>query len=155
MNKQQSHGARLSNYSVLWQLLERRRQETLNDVQQRLRDAREEWTRTHETSDAGDNSELDGREDIELELIRMKARTLHQINDAISRIHNGTYGVCVDCRHRIPERRLRALPFAARCKKCEEARETTERTASPVNAISRPVVDASEWRPDSTLRRFE
>jgi DnaK suppressor protein len=105
--------------------LETRRQETLNDVQRRLRDAREEWALTHEVSDALDSSELDGRDEIQLALIRMTANTLHQINDALSRIHNGTYGDCVECRHTIPERRLRALPFAARCRECEEASETS------------------------------
>jgi len=157
MNKQQSHRAGITHYSVIWQLLERRRQETLNDVQQRLRDARDEWKRTHEVSDPADSPELDGRDDIQLELIRMKARTLHQINDALSRIHDGTYGDCVECRRKIPERRLRALPFAARCKECEEARETNEGAGRRVASGARwaSVVDAAEWRPDSDTRRFE
>jgi DnaK suppressor protein len=121
----------------------------LNDVQRRLRDAREEWTRTHEVSDTADSSELDGRDDIQLELIRIRAETLHQINDALARIDNGTYGYCLDCRHKILHLRLRALPFAARCKGCAEARETTGRTVRQTAPCSRPsAVDASEWRPD-------
>jgi DnaK suppressor protein len=138
MNNGEFRGASLSDHSALLRLLEKRQQEMLNDVQQRLRDAREEWTRTHEASDTADMSEVDGRDDIQLELIRMKADTLHQINHALSRVHNGTYGYCVDCRHKISEQRLRALPFAARCKECEEARESTKRSV-------RHVAPGSPW----------
>jgi DnaK suppressor protein len=137
----------LRDYSALLRLLETRQQEMVNDVQQRLRDAREEWTLTHEVSDTADTSEVDARDELQLELIRMNADTLHQINGALSRVHNGTYGYCVDCRHKISERRLCALPFAARCKECEEARETTERTVRHVAPRSPPSsLDVSEWR---------
>ena len=79
--------------------------------------------------DAADTSELDGREDIELALILMKADLLHRIDEALLRIHHGTYGHCVECRQRISERRLRALPFAPRCRKCEEARERAAKSS--------------------------
>ena len=36
------------------------------------------------------------------------------------------YGDCVACGEEIPERCLRALPFATRCKDCEEALEVVE-----------------------------
>lgn len=137
-------------HQTLEEVLEARRQETLRDLQQRLRDAREEWTWTGEVRDTADSSELDGREDIELELIRMKADLLHRINEALVRIHHGTYGHCIECRQRISERRLRALPFAARCKACEEARERAAHSVRPAAARERTpasVVDMRGWRP--------
>ena len=42
------------------------------------------------------------------------------------RLEEGTYGNCFECGDEIAEARLRALPFALRCKDCEEARETAE-----------------------------
>ena len=58
----------------------------------------------------------------------MKAETLTKINDALGRLDEGTYGYCSDCGGEISEKRLRALPFAVRCKDCEESREVaTER----------------------------
>jgi DnaK suppressor protein len=147
MNNGEFRGASLGDYSALLRLLETRQQEMLNDLQQRLRDAREEWTRTHEVSDTADTSEVDARDEIQLELIRMKADTLHQIDDALSRVHNGTYGYCVHCRHKISDRRLQALPFAARCKECEEARETTGRTVRRVAPGSpSSSVHVAAWR---------
>jgi DnaK suppressor protein len=131
--------------STLERILEARRQEMLRGLRQRLHDAREEWTWTHEILDIADSAELDGREGIELGLIRIKVDTLQRINEALSRLHQGTYGCCVDCRRRISEPRLRALPFAILCKTCEEAREralasdrasgTWERVFTPVREI--------------------
>jgi DnaK suppressor protein len=40
---------------------------------------------------------------------------LSQIDAAINRIENGTYGVCVDCGDEIPYGRLEVLPHASRC----------------------------------------
>jgi DnaK suppressor protein len=56
----------------------------------------------------------------------MKSETLNKINDALGRLEQGDYGYCFDCGEEIAEKRLRALPFAVRCKDCEEARENAE-----------------------------
>ena len=48
---------------------------------------------------------------------------LTEVKDALKRIENGSYGQCVDCGQTIPEKRLEALPWAARCIKDEERLE--------------------------------
>jgi hypothetical protein len=73
--------------------------------------------------DQGETSEVDIQEDIEFALIQMKAETLNKINEALTRLEEGRYGLCFECGDEIAEQRLRALPFAVRCKDCEEARE--------------------------------
>ena len=55
-----------------------------------------------------------------------KSETLKKINEALRRLEEGTYGNCFECGEEIAQARLRALPFAVRCKDCEEARETAE-----------------------------
>ena len=45
---------------------------------------------------------------------------------ANSRLDEGAYGDCFQCGDEIAQARLRALPFAVRCKDCEEALETAE-----------------------------
>ena len=79
--------------------------------------------KVNEVLDAGESSEADIQEDIEFALIQMKAETLTKINDALGRLDEGTYGYCADCGGEISDKRLRALPFAVRCKDCEEGRE--------------------------------
>lgn len=44
---------------------------------------------------------------------------LTEVQQALERIKQGTYGKCVDCEGPIPEKRLEALPWAARDVKCE------------------------------------
>ena len=53
---------------------------------------------------------------------------LREVERALQRIEEGTYGRCVDCGQPIPEKRLQALPWAARCVKDEERLE--QRTLS-------------------------
>jgi len=77
--------------------------------------------------DAAESSEADIQDDIEFALIQMKSETLHRIEEALTRLDEGTFGNCFECGDEISERRLRALPFAVRCKDCEEARELAER----------------------------
>ena len=112
-------------YSDLKRMLDERRREILSEVQGRIRDQREAdtWGKVHEVLDAGESSEADIQEDLEFALIQMKAETLTKINDALGRLEAGTYGNCSDCGGEISGQRLRALPFAVRCKECEEARE--------------------------------
>ena len=112
-------------YSDLKRMLDERRKEIMSEVQGRIRDQREAdaWGKVHEVLDAGESSEADIQEDIEFALIQMKAETLTKINDALHRLDEGAYGYCADCGGEISDKRLRALPFAVRCKDCEEGRE--------------------------------
>jgi len=114
-----------SRYDELRHMLEDRRRELMNEVQGRIRDVRAEGDR--EVLDQGESSEVDIQEDIEFALIQMKSETLNKINEALRRLEEGTYGNCFECGEEIAEARLRALPFAVRCKDCEAARETAER----------------------------
>jgi DnaK suppressor protein len=98
----------------------------MNDVQGRMRDVRADGAKDREVFDQGESSEVDIQEDIEFALIQMKSETLNKINEALRRLGEGTYGNCFECGEEIAEARLRALPFAVRCKDCEEARETAE-----------------------------
>ncbi len=47
---------------------------------------------------------------------------LSQIESALQRITDGTYGVCESCGGAIPAERLAALPYAVRCVACAERR---------------------------------
>jgi DnaK suppressor protein len=119
-----------SRYADLKQMLESRRQELQAAVQGKMRDVRAEGGRggkVSEVLDAVESSEADIQDDLEFALIQMKSETLNKITDALARLEAGNYGNCFECGEEIAEKRLRALPFAVRCKDCEEARETAER----------------------------
>ena len=48
---------------------------------------------------------------------------LRNIEAAIDRIHEGTFGVCANCKNEISPRRLEAMPFTAYCRECQETLE--------------------------------
>ncbi|HLI88835.1 MAG TPA: TraR/DksA C4-type zinc finger protein [Ktedonobacteraceae bacterium] len=48
---------------------------------------------------------------------------LTEVQNALKRIDEGTYGRCIVCGQPIPEKRLEAIPWAARCVKDEAALE--------------------------------
>jgi DnaK suppressor protein len=118
--------AKTSRYNELKAMLEDRRRELLSEVQGKIRDARAEGSKEREVLDPGESSEVDIQEDIEFALIQMKSETLAKIDTALRRLEEGAYGDCFECGEEIAPARLRALPFAVRCKDCEEARETAE-----------------------------
>jgi DnaK suppressor protein len=126
-----------SRYTELKQMLQTRRREIQAEVQGKMRGVREEGTwggKLNEVLDAVESAEADIQEDLEFALVQMKSETLNKINDALVRLEQGDYGYCFDCGEEIAEKRLRALPFAVRCKDCEEARETAEQRERQLNA---------------------
>ena len=126
-----------TRYSDLKQMLDDRRREIQAEVQGKMRGVREEgaWGgKMNEVLDAVESAEADIQEDLEFALVQMKSETLNKINDALVRLEQGNYGNCFDCGEEIAEKRLRALPFAVRCKDCEEVKENAEQRERQVNA---------------------
>ena len=123
MTTKKKSASKRSRYDEPKKMLEDRRRELLQEVQGKMREARTDSAKEHEVLDQGEMSEIDIQEDIEFALIQMKAETLNKIDAALRRLEEGTYGDCFDCGEEIAAVRLRALPFAVRCKDCEETRE--------------------------------
>ena len=49
-----------------------------------------------------------------------------RIVNALQKIEEGTYGICIDCEKDIAEKRLKSYPNASRCVVCQEAHEVGE-----------------------------
>lgn len=77
--------------------------------------------------DAGDQSILNLEQGIDISLLEMKNRTRKDIDNALQRLEEGTYGKCTDCEEEISEGRLEVLPFANFCVKCQERHEFLEK----------------------------
>jgi DnaK suppressor protein len=58
-----------------------------------------------------------------LSLMENDGGTLDQIENALERIEEGTYGQCEECGVRIPKSRLNAIPFVTLCVRCAEQQE--------------------------------
>ena len=105
----------------LRQMLNERRRAIETEVHSRIRDGRTD--RQHDVRDSLELSDADIQADLDLALLQMRAETLVRINEALGRLDADEYGSCCECAGEIPERRLRAQPFAVRCLQCEERRE--------------------------------
>lgn len=54
---------------------------------------------------------------------QIDANKLKAIEQALTRLKNGKYGICASCGKKIPEERLRALPYALLCLDCKNHSE--------------------------------
>ena len=59
-------------------------------------------------------------QDFTLQLVMNGHETLAQIDEALERMDEGTYGICECCGNKIPKRRLLVVPYARMCVKCAE-----------------------------------
>jgi DnaK suppressor protein len=121
-------------YRVLKDMLEERRQE----IQQKLKTLRETMpAETGDVRDAEEQSVDDFVQEVDFTLMQMKSQTLAKIDEAIQRLEAGTYGLCAECGQEIAEARLKALPFAALCRNCQEAEESKVDAVREARAFER------------------
>jgi RNA polymerase-binding transcription factor DksA len=68
--------------------------------------------------------------DVYLAEIDRDVRELRDVEGALKRIDEGTYGLCVDCSQAIDPMRLGFSPHAARCLHCQESAERSQQRAT-------------------------
>jgi DnaK suppressor protein len=69
--------------------------------------------------ESGEGDTLAVERERDLALSAQARAAIEQIDRAIEKIHDGSYGKCDSCGNTIPKERLRALPYAALCVKCK------------------------------------
>ena len=126
-----AHAVAGDRFGIRQMLLDRQR-ELLNEIHRRVKDVREEGiAHDHHVVEQGDTNDAEPVNELAFALIQMKSEVLDRINEALRNLEEGTYGFCIECDEAIAASRLRALPFAVRCRDCEQARE---------DALARPRV---------------
>ncbi|MCM8780396.1 MAG: TraR/DksA family transcriptional regulator [Candidatus Omnitrophica bacterium] len=58
-----------------------------------------------------------------LSLASDSRKLLYELDDALKKIEEGTFGICEDCKILITKSRLKALPYARLCIKCQEKKD--------------------------------
>ncbi len=58
-----------------------------------------------------------------LGLASNERKVLYELDDALKRIEDGSFGICDDCKGQITKIRLKAVPSARLCIKCQQKRE--------------------------------
>ena len=76
-----------------------------------------------QSGDSADTAFDASSEEIASQLAELEARELSQIERALARIKQGTYGLCEYCHAKIPVARLNALPYSTTCVQCQREME--------------------------------
>lgn len=58
-----------------------------------------------------------------LSLASNESKLIYEIDDALKKIEDGTYGICEECKNLITKARLKVLPYARLCLKCQKNKE--------------------------------
>ena len=100
------------------EMLKRMRAETLESLGR----FQEEGRSLGETSggDSGECSTTNFSRELAFQQSTRKRQTLKNIDAALDRIQKKTYGRCMSCGDDIQIARVRAMPFSAYCRKCQE-----------------------------------
>lgn len=112
-------------------LLITRREEIQHQIDELLARHRADQARLREESVAEpeEQSTQDSTSHQQLSILEVRNRMRLQLDAALHRLDEGTYGQCEDCLQPITEGRLEALPFARRCIDCQRHAELLEEIA--------------------------
>jgi DnaK suppressor protein len=61
--------------------------------------------------------------DLAIRNVDRDSNLLREVKDALRRVHEGRFGVCVECESQISPKRLAAVPWAACCIQCQDVAE--------------------------------
>lgn len=81
--------------------------------------------------DIGDLSESDLEQSTAFDVASRESQLIADIDEALQRIDDGTYGQCARCGKPIDEERLKAMPTAKYDAQCQAAIEAARGTATP------------------------
>ena len=61
--------------------------------------------------------------ELSMNIVSSEQEILYQIDDALKRLEDGSYGICQQCNQAIVMSRLRAVPYASLCIDCQRSKE--------------------------------
>ena len=114
---------------ALQQMLMRKRQEIIKEIEGSLGQSliEDKQRRLESARDVGDQALMDLDRELGISLMEMRNRRRQAIDEALTRLTEGTYGNCAECGVEISERRLEAVPFAKLCVECQAKEELLEK----------------------------
>ncbi len=121
--------------SVFQEILERRAAELVQVLRKR------DGLAIEKSADQMDEIQYASERDLAMRNVDRESSLLRQVKAALRRIHDGSFGVCIECELAISPKRLAAVPWASRCIQCQDAadRDRQERTES----VSETLVNAA------------
>jgi DnaK suppressor protein len=93
------------------------------------------------SADQMDEIQYASERDLAIRNVDRDSALLRQVKAALRRVHDGSFGMCVECESAIGPKRLAAVPWAPRCIRCQETadRDRLDRAES----LTEPLVHAA------------
>jgi DnaK suppressor protein len=104
----------LSAKSGLQEILEAKQAELAGGLRNR------DGIAIEKSADQMDEIQYATERDLAIRNVDRESTLLRQVKAALLRIHDGSFGTCLDCETEISPKRLIAVPWAPRCIKCQE-----------------------------------
>jgi DnaK suppressor protein len=97
------------------EILERREAELIETLRKR------DGIAIEKSADQMDEVQYASERDLAVQNVDRESILLRQVIAALRRIHEGSFGTCIECESAISPKRLAAVPWASRCIRCQEA----------------------------------
>jgi len=97
-----------------------------DEILKKLRDDMDNLRNFKNADAVGDTADVafeTGSDEMNSHLAELDSRELSQIERALNRLKQGTYGLCEGCSDKIPVGRLNALPYSTLCIDCQREME--------------------------------
>ncbi len=72
------------------------------------------------SADPMDEIQYASERDLAIGNVDRESTMLRNVRGALGRLHDGSFGTCIDCESEITAKRLHAVPWAPRCIQCQE-----------------------------------
>jgi DnaK suppressor protein len=95
------------------------------------------------SADALDEVQLAGERELAIRNLDRESNLLRNVQGALKRIADGSYGVCMHCEEDIKPKRLDAVPWTKYCIRCQEAADRHEFEAEPGESIDEFLANAA------------
>jgi DnaK suppressor protein len=93
------------------------------------------------SADQMDEIQYMSERELAIRNVDRESHLLRQVKAALRRIHDGSFGKCIECDWAMSPKRLAALPWASRCIECQEADDSDGQQR--MESVRAPLVHAA------------
>jgi DnaK suppressor protein len=102
-----------NNTSGIQEILQRKEADLIRMLRQR------DGIAIERSADQMDEIQYASERDLAIGNVDRESTMLRQVKAALRRIHDGSFGTCIDCESPISPKRVAAVPWAPRCIECQ------------------------------------
>lgn len=87
------------------------------------------------SADQMDEIQYASERDLAIRNVDRESTLARHVKAALLRLHEGNFGICIECDTDISPKRLAALPWASRCIRCQDAADRDGQEKTDIHAL--------------------